>query len=81
MPSTRSSGFLDKYLHVVRSGLPMEEEFQIVTSDGRRRWLRQQVVPINGGIAVTTRDISARKEAELETRNNRAFLQLSLIHL
>ncbi|MFT5590309.1 MAG: diguanylate cyclase (GGDEF)-like protein/PAS domain S-box-containing protein [Bradyrhizobium sp.] len=75
VPSTRSSGFLDKYLHVVRSGLPMEEEFQIVTSDGRRRWLRQQVVPINGGIAVTTRDISARKEAELETRNNRAFLQ------
>ncbi|MDY7574681.1 PAS domain S-box protein [Actimicrobium sp. CCI2.3] len=75
VPGTRSDGFLDKYLHVVRSGIPMEEEFQIITSNGGQLWLRQQVVPINGGLAVTTRDISARKEAELETRNNRAFLQ------
>ena len=75
VPSTRSSGFLDKYLQVVRSGTPMEEEFQIITSNGRRLWLRQQMVAIDGGLAITTRDISARKEAELETRNNRAFLQ------
>ncbi len=75
VPSTRSSGFLDKYLHVVESGTPIEEEFQISTGNGGRLWLRQQVVPIDGGIAITTRDISARKEAELETRNSRAFLQ------
>jgi diguanylate cyclase (GGDEF)-like protein/PAS domain S-box-containing protein len=75
MPAMRSSGFLDKYLRVVSTGTPLEEEFQFTTSNGRQRWLRQQVVAIEGGIAITTRDISARKEAELETRNNRAFLQ------
>ncbi|MFT5533370.1 MAG: diguanylate cyclase (GGDEF)-like protein/PAS domain S-box-containing protein [Burkholderiaceae bacterium] len=75
VPSTRSSGFLDKYRRVVESGAPLEEEFQIITSNGRRLWLRRQVVAIDGGIAVTTRDISTRKEAELETRNSRAFLQ------
>lgn len=75
VPGTRTGGFLDKYLRVVATGTPLEEELQITTSAGKPLWLRQQVVAIDGGVAITTRDISARKEAELETRNNRAFLQ------
>jgi len=81
LPVNRSGGFFDKYVRVLESGTPLEEEFGIDTPLVAARWLRHQVVPTGDGIAITSRDISARKRAEAELRNNRKFLQTLIDNL
>ncbi|HEX4328230.1 MAG TPA: PAS domain S-box protein [Burkholderiales bacterium] len=81
LPVNRANGFFDKYARVVESGLPLEEEFEVDTPTASARWLRHQVVPVEGGIAVTSRDITARKRAEAEQRNSRKFLQTLIDYL
>jgi diguanylate cyclase (GGDEF)-like protein/PAS domain S-box-containing protein len=74
VPALRQRGFLDKYLHVLETGQPLEEEFEADFLPGPARWLRHQIVAIDNGVAVTTRDITARKEGELAMRKNQAEL-------
>jgi diguanylate cyclase (GGDEF)-like protein/PAS domain S-box-containing protein len=75
MPELHTEGFMEKYLSVLRTGVPCEEEFSVDFLPGNRlRWLQHQIVPIDDGVAVTTRDITARKEAELAMRKNQAEL-------
>lgn len=81
LPFIRTSGLFDKYMKVLESGDALEEELEIDTPDINARWIRQQIIAIDGGVAVTTRDISARKSAEMQTRNSRAFLQSLIDYL
>lgn len=81
LPQVRTSGFFDKYVAVVESGKPLEDESEITTPDHGTQWLRQQITSIGEGVAITTRDISPRKKAELESRNSHAFLQSLIDHL
>jgi len=75
MPELHTEGFMEKYLSVLRTGVPCEEEFSVDFLPGnRQRWLQHQIVAIDDGVAVTTRDITARKEAELAMRKNQAEL-------
>ncbi|NGZ85710.1 sensor domain-containing diguanylate cyclase [Duganella aceris] len=75
MPNLHGSGFLEKYKQVLATGLPEEDEFPVdFLPDRDVHWLRQQVVPITDGVAVTVRDITPRKEAELAMRKNQAEL-------
>ncbi len=75
LPQLHTEGFMEKYLRVLRTGVPLEEEFQIDFLPGAQtRWLHHQIVAIDNGVAVTTRDITARKEAELAMRKNQAEL-------
>ncbi len=80
-PLNRSAGFFDKYVKVAETGTPLEEEFEIPGINGEAQWLHHQIVAIPDGVAITTRDISARKKAELETRSNRIFLQSMIDYL
>ncbi len=75
LPALRTEGIFDKYVKVVESGELLEEEFEVDTPDIRARWMRRQVIPMGDGIVITMRNISARINAEAETRNSRAFLQ------
>ncbi|WP_327075987.1 PAS domain S-box protein [Janthinobacterium sp. CG_S6] len=81
VPILRQPCFFGQYLTVLHSGVPLEDEFEVRLSSGAKHWLHHQIVAIEDGVAVTTRDISARKQDELETRNNRAFLQSLIEHL
>ncbi|MDB5807607.1 MAG: sensor diguanylate cyclase [Betaproteobacteria bacterium] len=81
LPESRANGFFDKYVRVLESGSSLEEEFETDTPTAQARWLRHQVVPVEGGIAVTSRDITARKRAEAEQRNSRKFLQTLIDYL
>ncbi|MDC8758479.1 diguanylate cyclase domain-containing protein [Janthinobacterium fluminis] len=81
LPMLRQPSFFGEYLAVLESGQPREGEFEVRLASGAKRWLQHQIVAIDDGVAVTTRDISARKQDELETRNNRAFLQSLIEHL
>jgi diguanylate cyclase (GGDEF)-like protein/PAS domain S-box-containing protein len=75
MPRFREAGFLQRYEEVVRSGQPLEEEIEVRLEGQAPRWIHHQIVPLQDGVAITSRDISARKKADIEIRSNRGFLQ------
>ncbi|GJI99851.1 hypothetical protein RugamoR64_03900 [Duganella rhizosphaerae] len=75
LPALHTKGFLEKYKTVLASGRPLEEEFEVDFLPGRGHlWLHHQIVAIDDGVAVTTRDITPRKESELAMRKNQAEL-------
>ncbi len=76
-PAQRSDGHFEKYTAVVKTGIPLDEEYRARTEGVDAQWLHHQVVRLEDGIAITTRDISARRIAEEELRTNRALLQAS----
>ncbi|HEY1189399.1 MAG TPA: PAS domain-containing protein, partial [Gemmata sp.] len=65
LPINRTGGFCDRYASVVETQTPLEEEFQIEGPGGAAVWLYHQVVPLGGGVVITSRDVSARKRADL----------------
>jgi diguanylate cyclase (GGDEF)-like protein/PAS domain S-box-containing protein len=77
-PTWRSEGFIDKYRQVLETGVALEEEVETHNLPGQpaeSRWLRHQIVAIDDGVAVTTRNITSRKRDELAMRKHQAELQ------
>ena len=72
-PDLRGSEMFDRYVQVLKTGIPLQNEFEVDQHGGV--WLHQQVVAVTDGVAITTRDISASKAAEFDIRSKRAFLQ------
>ena len=81
LPVTRTSGLFDKFVKVAETGERLEEEFAIDSPDVAARWLQHQVVRVEDGIAITSRNISPRKQAEAELRSSRAYFQTLIDHL
>lgn len=73
--------FFDKYSQVLSTGSPLEEEF--LFDAAQARWLRHQVVRAGDGIAVFSRDVTLRKEAESKLENSEKQLRLvmSVAHM
>jgi PAS domain S-box-containing protein len=75
----RKRGFFDQYIKVVETGEPLDEEvlFPNLTSPGR--WLHHVALKVGDGVAITTRDVTARKRSELALREsesrNRALIE------
>jgi diguanylate cyclase (GGDEF)-like protein/PAS domain S-box-containing protein len=81
LPQYRGTGLFESYAEVMKSGQAMVEELEIHLPDDIPRWISQQIVPIDGGVAVTVRDITHRKHVEFEIRNSRSFLQSLIDHV
>ncbi|NES19083.1 MAG: PAS domain S-box protein [Symploca sp. SIO3E6] len=64
LPIHHTGGFLPKYIHVVETKEVLEEEFSIVTPEVAIEWRHHMVVPLADGIAITTKNITKRKQAE-----------------
>ena len=91
-PSSANTHF-DKFAFVVDSQLPLEEEIELVTPARETRWFHHQIIPLGDGVAVTSRDVTDRKQAEEELRaltlvddltglyNRRGFRMLAEQHL
>jgi PAS domain S-box-containing protein len=63
-PINRTDGSLERYIQVMRTGIPLEEEYGLDLPNIKPKWLRHQIVPLPNGIAMTSRDITDRKRAE-----------------
>ncbi len=66
LPHNRTDGFFEKYVRVVETGEPLEEEFYISVPEIDARWLLHQVIKVGDGIAITSRDVTERRKAEEE---------------
>ncbi|NTW98188.1 MAG: GAF domain-containing protein, partial [Oscillochloris sp.] len=75
LPVNRTDGFFEKYVRVVETGVPLEEEFAINEPDLLPAWIYHQVVPLGDGIAITSRDVTARRAAEEVSLRTHAQLQ------
>ncbi|MBC8098759.1 MAG: PAS domain-containing protein [Armatimonadetes bacterium] len=63
-PINRTDGFFEKYAQVVIKQRVIEEEFALYFPDGGMVWRQHQVIPVGDGIAITSRDVTARKRSE-----------------
>ncbi|MEJ7806237.1 MAG: PAS domain-containing protein, partial [Telluria sp.] len=81
LPRYHQTGFFARYVQVYRDSVPIEEEVEIRLDQDQPRWIHHQIVPLETGVAVTSRDITARKNAEIEIHNSRSFLQSLIDHL
>lgn len=73
-PRLRHPRFFDKYVRVLESGQALEDEFELQRDGGETLWLHHQIVAIADGVAVTSRDITARKNDELALRASETAL-------
>ena len=81
LPHYRRTGFFELYVQVFTQAKPLEEEVELPLAGNGARWIHHQIVPLHDGVAVNSRDITARKQAELQIHNNRSFLQSLIEHL
>jgi diguanylate cyclase (GGDEF)-like protein len=64
LPECRSSGIFDELVQVALHGGAQEVEWENQMLAVRARWLKRQVVAVDGGIVVILRDISEPKLAQ-----------------
>lgn len=69
-PANRSSGLFDRYVEVVETGAIFETEYHLTSPQLAASWVQIQAAPLADGVVVTTIDISARKQAELDLRDS-----------
>jgi len=65
-PYARANQSFEKYAEVIRTRNPSQDDFEIKEGDLAGHWMQRQIVPLADGVAVTSRDITAAKEAERE---------------
>ena len=70
LPIHHTGGLFEKYVQVVETGIPLEEEFPISTPEVTALWLQHQVVPLRDGIAITSRDITERRRSDEALRES-----------
>ncbi len=75
LPFVRDTGLLQSYARVLATGQPSEGEHALDVPTVGRRWYQHQVVPVADGVAVTSRDVTARRLAERERTTLEARLR------
>ncbi|MBE9200737.1 MULTISPECIES: PAS domain S-box protein [unclassified Nodularia (in: cyanobacteria)] len=64
LPGNRDEGLFDLYVHVVKTGEPIQREFYY-NQDGLESWFENIAVKLGDGFAVTFRDVTLIKKSEL----------------
>ncbi|RZI86138.1 MAG: sensor domain-containing diguanylate cyclase [Rubrivivax sp.] len=77
LPLNREAGFFEKYKCVLESGIPLAEEFSVDQPGVAAAWISHQIVKLGDDcIAITSRDISARKRVEEAMRESEERLRV-----
>ena len=63
-PSIRETNILEQLIRVVETGESFEDELRYEEDSGDTRWVRHQVVRVDDGLAITSRDITQRRQVE-----------------
>jgi two-component system, cell cycle sensor histidine kinase and response regulator CckA len=64
----RESRLLDRAIGVVETGVSLVEELWVRGSGVEAEWIQHQIVKLDDGLAVTTRDITEQKRVEASLR-------------
>ncbi|KYF55103.1 anti-anti-sigma factor [Sorangium cellulosum] len=67
-PEVRELGLLEKYERAFQTRERLLEELENVLPGGKSLWLQYQIIPLDNGVAVTVRDITASRRLEAELR-------------
>lgn len=67
-PLDRSSGHFDRWVEVINSKAALEWEFESIDPRVVAKWIRCQAVPLDDGVALSLRDVTAEKTAESDLR-------------
>lgn len=67
-PAVRELGLLEKYERAFQTRERLLEELENVVPGGESLWLQYQIIPLDNGVAVTVRDITASRRLEAELR-------------
>lgn len=78
VPALHQSGCLERYRQVLQSGEAVEEE-RPPSPPFSQVWLYRQIIPLEDGVAVTMRDISARKAMEESLRRSETMSALGAL--
>ncbi|MEM9883068.1 MAG: PAS domain-containing protein [Planctomycetota bacterium] len=80
LPVNREPRFIDRYREVMQTGETLLREFEIDAADEgiTPSWMQQQVVRVGDGIAISVRDVTGRKQTELELKHQRQETQTVL---
>ena len=77
-PLYRTSGHFDQFKRVVETGVRLEEEISLAVDGINASWIHHQVVKLGDGIAVTSTDVTRRKENELKLARTVQFTESTL---
>lgn len=75
-PTARAAGFIGRCAHVVDSGESFVEEVRVQDPAVRAEWVRHQVVRVDDGIVITSRDITDRQRVEESLRTSEERFRL-----
>lgn len=64
LPSLRRTGLFDKYVHVIETGIPWEDEVYYNDEEGVEAWLHVSVSKLDDGCIASFFDVSERKRIE-----------------
>ncbi|WP_428424830.1 diguanylate cyclase domain-containing protein [Methylibium sp.] len=78
VPSIRHDGLLRLLLTVLERQQPMAVEAPAAATQAKGRWMHFQVVPVEEGVALITRDIDDRKLAERQLAERESFFRTLL---
>jgi PAS domain S-box-containing protein len=67
-PGVRAEGYFDKYVRVVETRQPLEEDSPLAFAGIPAKWIHSQVVPLSDGVAIYARDITSQKQMEAELK-------------
>ena len=59
LPYLRTSGMLERFIRVVETGEGYEDEHEVKDGECTAKWIRHQVVRVDDGLAITSRDNGA----------------------
>jgi PAS domain S-box-containing protein len=80
-PYYKAAGRFELFTRVMETGISIEREVQVPDLRLGIEWIYLQIVKVNGGIAVTARDITWRKRTDAARERDRAFNASLLEHL
>lgn len=75
LPVNREKGFFEKYKTVFLTGKTLDEEVLLTTERLKFSWIHHTIVKLKDGVAITTRDITYRKQYEAKLKELNEDLQ------